>query len=146
MPVTRLSEPAGLPPDLVWRMAGSEVGSWRWVGDDLLLRLAVGAVHGTLDAGHAPTDGHLLPLWVRCEGVAASVALPEHGGALGDGQVDLGGHVLRELPVPGAVTAPEGGELCLTLTWRQGMHAALRCRAVKVVPDASSRLIESWAC
>lgn len=139
--------PARMPPDLVWTFAGSEVSGWQREGDALLIRLAVAAAQGTLDAQTGPVDANLIPLLVRCDAVANWPVAAEHPRALSEGALHDGTAVRRMLPVPGRIDAAGSGNLLtLTLAWRQGGSLVVRCRSVALLLLPDSRLIESWAC
>lgn len=136
-----------MPPDLVWSFAGSEVSGWRREGDALLIRLAVAAVRGTLDAQTGPVDANLIPLCVRCDAVTEWPAAAEHPQALAEGGLHDGTAMRRMLPVPGRIEAAGSGDLLtLTLSWRRGGSLVVRCRSVALLLQPDSRLIESWAC
>lgn len=139
--------PTGLPADLVWTFAGSEVTGWHREGDALHLGLAVAAVRGTLDASEGSVDGNLIPLWVRCERVGDWPPGLDHPHAVAQGTLQDGPRVWRHLAVPGRTDAVgEDGLLTLVLAWRQGGEWRVRCRSVVLGAPPDARLLASWAC
>lgn len=139
--------PAPMPPDLVWTFAGSEVSGWQREGDTLMIRLAVAAVHGTLDARTGPVDANLIPLCVRCDAVAEWPTAAEHAQVVAEGGLHEGTAVRRTLTVRGRIEATGSGDLLtLTLSWRRGGCLVVRCRSIALLVQPDSRLIESWAC
>lgn len=126
-------------------LADSEVGSLRWIGHDLALRLSAAHVvtpPAATAAGAGTDTGYRTGVWLV---LGAAHVVHETGPVLGritEGQVRHAAQRLQPLTLPGEWR----GEILLTLEGAHRFALTVAARSLHITLDAGGQWQTSYAC